>query len=342
MKTLFLSAVAAATTLLTFNAMAQANAGAAATAPVDPSAFVNQIESTFGKFEGYRRAGAKGICALGEFVGSADARALSSASAFSGKPVPVVVRFSVGGANPKAPDNGKSQRNLALQFNLPDGEVWQMGNISAPVFGASSPQQFIALLASRQADPATKQADPAKIKAFNDANPEVLLQGKHFASQPVPASFGAVNYWGVHAYGFVNASGAKQFGKWIFEPVGGQQGLTDDEAKAKGVSFLFDDLRQRVKEGKVAFNFNLELAQAGDKIDSATVPLPEGRKKVNLGTLKVTSVSEDGGGPCLTTTYNPMVMPKGIEASADPMLPARAAPYAISLGRRLTEGAKQQ
>jgi catalase len=344
MKTLFVSAVAAATSLLTVNALAQATTGAttAAAAPVDPSAFVNQFESTFGKFEGYRRSGAKGICAMGEFVGSADARALSTASAFSGRPVPVVVRFSVGGANPKAPDNGKSQRNLALQFNLPDGELWQMGNISAPVFGASSPQQFIALLASRQADPATKQADPAKVKAFNDANPEVLLQAKHFASQPVPASFGAVNYWGVHAFGFVNASGARQFGKWIFEPVGGQQGLTDDEAKAKGASFLFDDLRQRVKDGKVAFNFNLELAQAGDKIDSATVPLPEGRRKVNLGTLKVTSVSEDGGGPCLTITYNPMVMPKGVEASADPMLPARAAPYAISLGRRLAEGAKQQ
>jgi hypothetical protein len=66
------------------------------------------------------------------------------------------------------------------------------------------------------------------------------------------------------------------------------QGLTDDEAKAKGPSFLFDDLRQRVKDGKVAFNFNLQLAQPGDKIDSATVPLPEGRKKVNLGRLKIT------------------------------------------------------
>ena len=47
----------------------------------------------------------------------------------------------------------------------------------------------------------------------------------------------------------------------------------------KGSAFLFDDLRQRVKVGKVAFNFNLELAQAGDKIDSATVPLPEGAKQ---------------------------------------------------------------
>ena len=339
MKTPVFSVVAAVT-LFAVNAMAQAPSGAAA--PVDPSAFLNQFEATFGKFEGYRRSGAKGVCATGEFVGTAEARTLSTSSAFSGKPVPVVVRFSVGGANPKAPDNTKSQRNLALQFNLPNGEQWQMGNISAPVFGASSPQQFIELLASRQPDLATKQPDPAKVKAFNDANPDVLLQGRHFASQPVPASFGAVNYWGVHAFGFVNARGAKQFGKWIFEPTGGVQGLTDEEAKSKGASFLFDDLRARVKEGKVAFNFNLELAQPGDKIDSATVPLPEGRKKVTLGTLKVTAVSEDAGGPCLTITYNPMVLPKGVEPSADPMLAARAAPYAVGLGRRLTEGAKQQ
>lgn len=327
---------AAAAAVLVSNAFAQS------AAPVDPNAFLNQFETTFGKFEGFRRSGAKGICATGEFVGTADARALSTASAFSGRPVPVVVRFSVGGANPKAPDNAKSQRNLALQFNLPDGELWQMGNISAPVFGASSPQQFFGRLASLQPDPATKMPDPARVKAFADANPEVLLQGKHFASQPVPASFGSVNYWGVHAFGFVNASGAKQFGKWVFEPVGGVQGLTDDEAKAKGPSFLFDDLRQRVKDGKVAFNFNLELAQDGDRIDSATVPLPEGRKKVNLGVLKVTSVAEDGGGACLTITYNPIVLPKGVEPSADPLIAARAAPYGVGLGRRLTEGPKQQ
>lgn len=336
MTQLMLTAVAAAAATLTSPAFAQPPA------PVDPNTFLNQFESTFGKFEGYRRSGAKGICAMGEFVGTAEARALSTASAFSGKAVPVIVRFSVGGANPKAPDNARSQRNLALQFNLPNGEQWQMGNISAPVFGAATPEQFFGRLASLQPDPATKMPDAAKVKAFAEANPEVLLQGKYFASQPVPASFGAVNYWGVHAFGFVNASGAKQFGKWIFEPVGGVQGLSDDEAKAKGPSFLFDDLRQRVKEGKVAFNFNLELAQPGDKLDNATVPLPEGRKKVNLGLLKITSVSEDAGGACLTITYNPMVLPKGVEPSADPMLAARAAPYAVGLGRRLTEGAKQQ
>ncbi len=312
-----------------------------AAAQVDPNLFLNQFESTFGKFEGFRRSGAKGICAVGEFVGSAEGKAMSVSSAFSGKPVPVIVRFSVGGANPKAPDNARTQRNLALQFNLPGGEVWQMGNISAPVFGAATPAQFLGRLESLQPDPATKAADPAKVKAFADANPEVLLLGKYLASQPVPASFGAVNYWGVHAFAFVNAKGDKQWGKWIFEPVGGTQGLTDDEAKAKGPAFLFDDLRQRVAAGNVAFNFTLQLAQPGDKLDSAVVPLPDDRRKVSLGRLNIKSVSADGTGECLTITYVPTLLPKGVEAGNDPMLSARAAPYAIGLGRRLGEGAKQ-
>ena len=312
-----------------------------AVAQVDPSRMVNAFEAAGGKFEGFRRSGAKGVCATGEFIGSAEGRELSVSSAFSGKPVPVTVRFSMGGGNPKAPDNARSQRNMALEFDLPNGERWQMGNISAPIFGAATPDQMLGRLESLAPDPATKKPNPDKVKAFVDANPEVLMQGKYFASQPVPASFGKVNYWGVHAFGFVNAAGKKQFGKWVFEPVGGIQTLTDDEAKAKGTDFLFDDIRQRVAAGGVAFDFNLQLAQAGDKIDSAVTPLPDDRKKVTLGRLVVKSVAADATGPCVAVNYNPMNLPAGVEPSADPMLAARAAPYAISLGRRLIEGAKQ-
>jgi catalase len=278
---------------------------------------------------------------MGEFVGSAEGRALSSASAFSGQPVPVVVRFSVGGGNPKAPDNARSQRNMALQFDLPGGERWQMGNISAPVFGAATPEQFLGRLESLIPDPETKRPNPDKVKAFADANPEVLLQGKWLAGQPVPASYAKVNYWGVHGFGFVDASGKKTFGKWVFEPVGGTQGLSDDEAKAKGADFLIDELRQRVASGGAAFDFKLQLAQPGDKLDSAVTPLPDERQKVSLGRLTIKSVSTDAAGACLGITFNPMILPKGVEPSADPMLAARAAPYAVSLGRRLGEGPKQ-
>jgi len=314
---------------------------AQAQAPVDPARFLDQFEASFGKYEGYRRSGAKGVCASGEFVGSLAGRALSSSSAFSGQPVPVLIRFSVGGANPKAPENVRGQRNLALQFNLPGGETWQMGNISAPVFGAATPEQFLGRVASLQPDPATKAPNPAKVKAFADANPEVLIQGRYFAGQPVPASFAGLNYWGVHAFAFVNQNGDRRFGKWVFAPEAGVLGLSDDEAKAKGPQFLADELRQRVASGPVAFRFMLQLAQPGDRLDSAVTPLPEGRTQIDLGRLVVKSVAPDAGGACVAVTFNPMVLPKGVEPSADPMLAARAAPYAVGLGRRVVEGAKQ-
>ena len=322
-------------------ACAAAALAAPAGAQVEPNQMVNAFEAAGGKHPGFRRSGAKGVCAVAEFIGNAEGRALSVSSAFSGKPVPVVARFSMGGGNPKAPDNVKSQRNMSLQFDLPNSETWQMGNISAPVFGATTPQQMLNRLVALTPDAETKKVDADKVKAFNDANPETLLQGKYFASQPIPASFGKVNYWGVHAFGFTDAAGKKQFAKWVFEPVGGTQGLSDDEAKAKGAEFLFDDLRQRVAAGPVQFDFMVQLAQPGDKIDSAVTPLPDDRKKVSLGRLTIKSVSPDATGPCVTINYNPMVLPKGVEASSDPMLAARAAPYAISLSRRLVEGAKQ-
>ena len=52
-------------------------------AQVDPNKMVDAFERAGGKFEGFRRSGAKGVCASGEFVGNAEGRALSTASAFS-------------------------------------------------------------------------------------------------------------------------------------------------------------------------------------------------------------------------------------------------------------------
>ncbi len=321
------SALAAASLLTLASLPVQAQA--------DPNRMVDAFEGAFGKHAGARRSGAKGVCAVGEFVGNADGRALSVASAFSGRPVPVVARFSVGGGNPRAPDNGKSVRGMALAFELPGGESWQMANINTPVFSAATPEQMLGLLESRRADPVTKMPDPAKVKAFNDANPEVLLQPRYLAAQPVPASYAKVNYWGVNAFAFVDARGNRQFAKWVFEPVGGTQGLGDEEAKARPADFLFDELRQRVAAGPVAFNFVLQLAQPGDKVDSPVVPLPEDRRKVSVGTLTIKAVEAGSGGACANMTFNPTLLPLGVEASADPVLLGRAAPYAVSLGRRL-------
>jgi catalase len=121
--------------------------------------------------------------------------------------------------------------------------------------------------------------------------------------------------------------------------VDGVKGLSDEELKAKPDAFAFDELRKRVASGPVEFNFRLQLAEAGDNLNNATVPLPASRKTVTVGKLSIKQVEAGEGGACHNMTFNPTALPKGIEASTDPMLLARAAPYLISLGRRLGEAA---
>lgn len=80
---------------------------------------VTAIEGTFGVTPGERRNHTKGTCAVGEFVGSPKAAAYSRSLLFSGKPIPVVARFSVAGGNPKVPDTARNARGMALEFRLP-------------------------------------------------------------------------------------------------------------------------------------------------------------------------------------------------------------------------------
>ena len=145
MKPLLLAVAATAalgSTLLSPQVFAQSQA----------EAQVNALEGLAGPQPGSRRSGAKGICASGHFIGNAAGRELSRASVFKGDKIPVVARFSVGGGSPKASDKGKTVRGLALQFQLPGGEQWQMANISAPVFFVSKPEQFAPFVQARTAE----------------------------------------------------------------------------------------------------------------------------------------------------------------------------------------------
>lgn len=79
--------------------------GATAASPeITAPQMIDAFEGTFGVHPGQRRNHVKGTCAAGEFVGTADAAALSRSALFSGKPVPVIARFSLGGGSPDVPD----------------------------------------------------------------------------------------------------------------------------------------------------------------------------------------------------------------------------------------------
>lgn len=127
---------------------------------------VQAIEAVFGATPGQRHNHIKGTCAVGESVGTAEAAAVSRSALFSGRPVPVVARFSLSGGNPNAPDTARSGRGMALQFRLPGGQLHHITMLNTPMFGAAVPETFRDLMVAMRPDPATGKPDSERLKAF--------------------------------------------------------------------------------------------------------------------------------------------------------------------------------
>lgn len=298
--------------------------------PPPPGELVDALNGVFGKHKA-RASHAKGFCVAGSFEASPDAAAVTRAGLFqAGKRSTLIGRFSVGGGNPKAPDNGKSVRGIAVR--LSDGsERLEWIFVSAPHFFAQTPAQFAEFLKVRAPDPATGKMNAEAIAAFSKANPATTKQAAYLAGQPVPASYATVPYWSTNAFIATNAAGREQPLRWRFEPVAGRVGLSDDEARAKGADFLRAEFAERVGKAPVAFNVIAQLARPGDQLVDPTEPWPADRTEVNMGRLLVERVTDQA---CDDETFLPVVLPAGMAPSADPVLAARTAAYAVSLDRR--------
>lgn len=310
------------------------SAGPARAQSFDPVAAIDALEGTFGVHAGARRSHAKGVCVTGSFQGTADGRALSSASLFSGVSHPIVGRFSVGGGNPRATDKGRSVRGLAFEAALPNNEVFVTTMLSAPVFFVAKPEHFAPFIASRRPDPATGMPDPARVRAFNEAHPDTKPQIDYLAAAPIPASYAAVNYWGVHAFRFIDANRTVRNVKWSFEPVGGTLGLTAEQIASLPNDFLIEEIAGRVQRGPVAFDMVAQIGEAGDDVTNPTVTWPATRAKRTVGRLTIARVDTAATAACVAKNFDPNLLPRGIEASDDPVLQARSAPYAVSVQRR--------
>lgn len=303
----------------------------------DAGEVVTAIEGVFGVTPGERRNHTKGTCAAGEFVGTREAARLSRSPLFSGKPIPVIARFSLSGGNPKAPDVARSGRGMALQFQLAKGQVHHMAMLNTPMFGAASPQTFLDLMQAQQPDPATGKPDPDKMKAFKANHPDHLAQAQFLASNNPPASFASSAYWGIHTFRLVDRKGRPTLVRWQFVPQDGEKRLSDDEMKTAGANFLEAALIERTRQGAIRWDMMVSLGQPGDSETDPTVLWPADRQRIKAGTLTLTRAEPQKGAPCEPINFDPMVMADGIEATDDPILRFRSPAYAISFGKRMSE-----
>jgi catalase len=305
-------------------------ASAPAHAEADAEGLVNALNAVFGKHDGVRAAHTHGFCVKGNFTPSAEAASLSKAPHFNSKtPVNVIGRFSMGGGAPNASNAQKDNvRGISLHFDLGNGNTTDLLMISAPVFNAKDPDQFLALLT------AVASKDKEKIGAFFKANPNSTQQAAWLNARPVPASYATVNYWGIHAFTFTNAEGKKQVIKYKALPVGGEVGLSDEEAKAKDADFYRPELKERLAKGPAQFTLTAILGEPGDPTDDPTKLWPEDqRKSVTLGTISITGFEDDK--TCDAGIFDPTNVVDGIEGPEnDQIFPMRSAAYGVSFARR--------
>jgi catalase len=305
---------------------------------LSPERFTDALErSAGGPTLGFRRAHSKGICISGSFVGSAEARGLSTASAFLGDPVRVTGRFAEGPGNPFVDDaTAAPVRSMALRLMPASGGEWRMAINDTPGLNVSTPQAFYDNTVASTPDPATGKPDPTKMAAFLAAHPETVAFMARMKTKPLASGFANDTYNSIDGFIFVGPGGRRRLVRWSMQAEDAFATLPPEKRAAQSPNYLFDELLQRVAQGPVKWRLIATLAQPGDANEAAQV-WPEDRPHVILGELTVDHVESEAPGNCQDLNFDPLILPSGIAASDDPIPFARSAIYSASFRRRTAE-----
>mgnify|MGYP001046788360 FL=1 len=304
--------------------------------PANPKSLAEQLvdafNGVFGVHPGMRANHPKGIVLEGTFTPTAAAASVSKAAHLHKKktPIPVTVRFSAGSGQPMVPDTSQMPRGMAVKFSLPDGSTTDLVVLSFNGFPVATAEEFRDfLLAVGASGPDAPK--PAPIEQFMGTHPAAT----HFVEspKPQPVSYATLPYYGINAFKFTNAKGHVIFGRYQLRPVAGEHFLTQEQLATMDPNYLSTEIRERVRRGPAKFRLLLQVAEKGDKIDDPSIPWPDSRKQIELGTISITKAVADSQAAEKKLLFMPGALVPGIEA-ADPMIAARSASYVVSLSRR--------
>ena len=295
---------------------------------------VDAINAVSGRFDGHRAAHAKGTLCEGTFTPASQAAELSPAAHFK-EPVRVTVRLSNGSGNPNAPDGERTEgRGMAIKFYLPDGSTTDIIGLTLPCFFVRTPEDFVEFVRARKPDPETGQPDMEKIWAFFGEHPETgaALQ-LILPSMTPPRSYATCAFNSIHAFRL-----GERWARYRIEPEAGEEAIPEEELGDLEADYLQTEIRERLAAGPVRFTLHARLAADEDDVEDPTVPWPDEREQVELGTIELTGLdtSREQDGDVLV--FDPTRVTDGIECSPDQILNFRSHAYSVSVERRAGVG----
>ena len=127
---------------------------------------------------------------------------------------------------------------------------------------------------ARRPDPETGALDLAKVGAFLEQHPETVPAVTAAMTLPIPASYTLLSYNALHTFKFVAADGTVTAARYHFVPSEGEASITDEEAAARGTSYLHDELESRLKNDPRSF---ISSSSSRETPIRSTIPRPSGQ-----------------------------------------------------------------
>ena len=295
---------------------------------------VDALSGVYGRHSGHRAIHSKGHLCAGTFTATPDASRLTRAAHMTGDPIPAHIRFSNAGGDPTKRDGTNDSRGMAVKFYLPDGTTTDISAVTIPVFVVRTPEEFLEFTLARQPDPETGQLDLDRIGAFLTAHPEATPAVEAAMMAQAPESYLTCPYFAVHAFGFVDASGATRWVRYRWIPEAGERWLEKEEAKQRDHDYLRSDLEERLARGPAVFRLIVQIASGEDRVDDPTATWPDDRETVEIGRLEITGLAFDREQDGDVLVFDPTRVTDGIECSEDRILNARPHAYEESVFRR--------
>lgn len=291
---------------------------------MSPEQAVDRIRAAFGPLPGYRTLHAKGAFYTGTFTATPEAAALSRAAHLSGEPVPVTVRWSNAGGDPRVSDPKPDIRGMAVSFRLADGTSTDLLAQTSPSFPTNDPEEFVALTEA--------SVRPLTLPIFLARHPRMaasVLGG--FKALKAPVSFAEASFYPIHAYGWVGEDETTTWVRYSFVPV-----ATPADRLGKtfsGPDRLREEMAARLARGPVEHDVVVQIAGPGHDPHSAT-SVWKGARELTAGRITVTQQVSDPEADGAVIVFDPTRVVDGLELSDDPILRYRPGAYSESVSRR--------